>query len=103
MSLARAAAPIAIALCLLCQRSWAAATTEAAHAPLVAIADGRLKGKSTTKEGAIFHGIPYAAAPVGELRWHAPQPPTPWTGIRDATRSAPPCIQASVGWNSAEA
>jgi len=103
MSLSRAAAAIAIPLCLLCQTSWPAATKQPSHDPVVAITDGRLKGELTTTEGAIFRGIPYAAPPVGELRWRAPQPPTPWNGIRDAMRSAPPCIQASVGWNSADA
>jgi para-nitrobenzyl esterase len=33
----------------------------------------------------IYRGIPYAAPPVGELRWKPPQPAKPWTGIREAT------------------
>jgi para-nitrobenzyl esterase len=38
-------------------------------------------------------GIPFAAPPVGELRWAPPQPVTPWTGVRDATKFAPECTQ----------
>ncbi len=32
-----------------------------------------------------FLGLPYAAPPVGPLRWRAPQPPVSWLGVRDAT------------------
>ena len=32
---------------------------------------------------SIFRGIPYAKAPVGELRWKAPQPAEPWEGVRE--------------------
>jgi para-nitrobenzyl esterase len=38
------------------------------------------------KEVYIYRGIPYAAAPVGDLRWKPPQPPAPWSGIRECTR-----------------
>ncbi len=41
----------------------------------------------------IFKGIPFAAPPVGNLRWHAPQDPAHWTGIRDATKAASVCSQ----------
>ena len=37
----------------------------------------------------VFRGIPYAAPPVGDLRWRPPEPPTPWFGIREATRFGP--------------
>jgi para-nitrobenzyl esterase len=45
-----------------------------------------------------FLGLPYAAPPTGELRWKAPQPPSPWTGVRDATKFAARCEQWHV-WN----
>ena len=42
----------------------------------------------------LWKGIPYAAPPTGALRFRPPQPPTPWTGERDATRSGPVAVQA---------
>jgi len=41
----------------------------------------------------VFQGIPYAAPPVGPLRWQPPQPVTPWQGMRDASRPGPRCVQ----------
>jgi para-nitrobenzyl esterase len=43
---------------------------------------------------AVWRGIPYAAAPVGRLRFRPPQPPAAWAGERDATRFAPVAIQS---------
>jgi para-nitrobenzyl esterase len=45
-----------------------------------------------------FLGIPYAAAPTGELRWREPQPHAPWDGVREATRYAPVCMQPPHDW-----
>jgi para-nitrobenzyl esterase len=42
---------------------------------------------------AQYHGIPYAAPPVGPLRWKPPQPVAPWTGEREATWPGPVCAQ----------
>ena len=43
----------------------------------------------------VFKGIPYAAAPVGEFRWMAPQPVQPWNGIRSIAEWGPRCLQSS--------
>ena len=40
-----------------------------------------------------WRGVPYAAPPVGNLRWRPPTAVTPWPGVRDATTFAEPCIQ----------
>lgn len=41
----------------------------------------------------VFKGVPYAAAPVGDLRWKPPQPPAAWDGVRVADKLGPPCFQ----------
>ena len=51
------------------------------------LADGKVKA---------YLGLPYAAPPVGELRWRAPQAAAAWKGVRDATRFAPHCSQGRV-------
>ncbi|WP_081821653.1 carboxylesterase/lipase family protein [Achromobacter sp. DH1f] len=63
--------------------------------PIVSVQQGKLEG---TGQGAVeqFLGIPFAAPPVGPLRWAAPAPVTPWTGIRPATQYASKCVQN--GW-----
>lgn len=67
----------------------------AAAAITVTTASGLLRGK-VSDDGAVdvFQGVPYAAPPVGELRWRAPQPPVPWPGVRDALEPGSPCPQS---------
>jgi len=60
--------------------------------PVVHLANGALRGYSQANT-AIFKSIPFAAPPVGDLRWRPPQPAAPWKGIRDATQPAPYCMQ----------
>jgi para-nitrobenzyl esterase len=45
---------------------------------------------------SVYKGIPFAAAPVGELRWRPPEAVPPWTGTRTATAFAPACMQEGV-------
>jgi para-nitrobenzyl esterase len=44
----------------------------------------------------VFKGVPFAAPPVGDLRWKAPQPPASWTGVRQADQFGPSPIQTIV-------
>ena len=50
------------------------------------------------KEVRVYRGIPYAAPPVGDLRWKPPQPVGPWSGIREATVFSDICPQQQAGW-----
>src|SRR5262245_26364068 len=55
---------------------------------VVRIKPGELRG--TRESGvAVFRGIPYAAAPVGELRFQPPQPVPSWQATRDASKDGP--------------
>jgi para-nitrobenzyl esterase len=55
---------------------------------------GLLSGTSAGTPGVrVFKGIPFAAPPVGELRWRRPQPVAKWTGIRKAERFGDVCVQ----------
>jgi para-nitrobenzyl esterase len=64
--------------------------------------DGRVQVQSGTLQGVeadgllIYKGVPYAAAPIGDLRWREPQPVKPWKGVREATHFAPACMQTGV-------
>ena len=58
---------------------------------------GKVAGK-TINDGKVraFLGMPYAAPPVGDLRWKAPQAPAKWKGKRDATKFGAHCAQGRV-------
>jgi para-nitrobenzyl esterase len=63
----------------------------------VKTADGKEQGK-TINDGKVkaFLGLPYAAPPVGDLRWKAPEPVAKWKGERDGTTFGPHCAQGRV-------
>jgi para-nitrobenzyl esterase len=55
------------------------------------LVQGKIDGDLT-----VYKGIPFAAPPVGDLRWRAPQPPTAWKGVHDTDKFAPACMQVPI-------
>jgi para-nitrobenzyl esterase len=63
----------------------------------VKVDGGQVVGALASTPGvAIYKGIPYAAPPVGALRWKAPQPVEPWKGVRKADAFGHRCLQNRV-------
>ena len=61
---------------------------------VITVADGQLTGIYTEDRAVeVYAGIPYAAPPVGELRWREPQDPSPWEGVLAADSFAPMSMQ----------
>ncbi len=87
---------VAIVLFAFCLSWLPGGGAGAEPAPVVAVEGGEIRG-SLEEDGrvAVFKGIPFAAPPVGELRWKAPQPVNPWEGVRDATRFGSICHQTA--------
>lgn len=69
----------------------------------VRTAEGPVRGARTAPDGDVvaFRGIPYAAPPVGALRWRPPQPVRAWTDARDATRHGHDCMQLPLPGDAA--
>ena len=70
--------------------------------PIATVTGGQIEGRANAS-GAMFRGIPYAAPPVGDLRWKEPMPVKPWTGVRDAIDYGATCAQMDAGWNKLDA
>jgi para-nitrobenzyl esterase len=85
-----------LAIVGLAMSAWAPAVA----GPLtVTTAQGKVEGKLIDEETVrAFLGLPYAAPPVGQLRWMAPSPPAAWKGVRDATKFGARCEQWHI-WN----
>ncbi len=66
--------------------------------PTLTITGGKIIGVKTPTKGVIaYKGIPFAAPPVGELRWKEPQPVVPWNGVKKADKYGDASMQ--VTWN----
>jgi para-nitrobenzyl esterase len=73
-----------------------AGTASNGTGPVVSTSDGAVRGTTVGTVGE-FLGIPYAAPPVGALRWRPPAAAASWSGVRDATQFGPSCPQALTG------
>ena len=61
----------------------------------VSVESGILRAAAPGTDGILsFKGIPFAAPPVGKLRWHAPERSLNWDGVRDASAFGPSCLSA---------
>ncbi|AGK78258.1 carboxylesterase/lipase family protein [Streptomyces microflavus] len=86
-----------------------AAAASASHRPsrprsgsvTVRTTAGRIAGQRLD-DVTVFRGVPYAAPPVGPLRFASPRPPEPWNGVRDATAFGAPALQTDYLPDSSE-
>ncbi len=70
---------------------------------VVTLQEGRLQGAEPAPGVRAYLGIPYAAPPVGPLRWRPPQLYPNWNNVRSALAHGPPCPQQKFGWNDTSA
>ncbi|HEY6448936.1 MAG TPA: carboxylesterase family protein [Acidobacteriaceae bacterium] len=89
-----------MAAAALMMTAWIGTPSELNTSPLVTVESGAVRGSANTAlpKGGEFLGIPFAAQPVGPLRWRAPQRPPHWEGARDAKEWGPACPQAPSPW-----
>ncbi|HEV8040757.1 MAG TPA: carboxylesterase family protein [Bryobacteraceae bacterium] len=80
---------------LVCVLAAAANLSIAAATRTVPTESGRISGVSANGL-SVFKGVPFAAPPVGDLRWRPPMPAAPWTRTRKADTFAPACMQVGV-------
>src|SRR6202453_3710310 len=75
-----------------------ATVLSAAISDPVRIDTGLVSGVTGSSDDVrVYKGIPFAAPPVGDLRWHEPRPPSHWEGVRKADEFSPVCMQQQRG------
>ena len=74
----------------------ALSTPAVAEVTEASVTGGKVAGSAVDGLGE-FKGIPFAAPPVGDLRWKAPQPVKPWSGVRQTTHFGDACMQSGGG------
>jgi para-nitrobenzyl esterase len=80
----------------LCAAQLTAVQQPAAQEPAPVRVEGGLV-QGTLEDGlTVYRAIPFAAPPVGDLRWRAPQPPAKWNGVRQAFKFGPRCMQGAM-------
>jgi para-nitrobenzyl esterase len=85
----------AIAAVAFCLVALSAGKAQAADLSPVKVTGGEVIGDRA--DGlTVYKGIPFAAPPVGKLRWQAPQPVVPWQGVREARQFSAACAQTAV-------
>ena len=72
------------------------AWTQSSAPPAVSTTAGPVTGTVESDGLRVFRGVPFAAPPVGKLRWQPPQPAAKWTEPRNATSFGPQCMQRRV-------
>ena len=63
----------------------------------IAVDGGQIEGVTLASGVEAWLGVPFAAPPLRDLRWKAPQPVQPWQGVLHADRFAPECLQPLRG------
>src|ERR1044072_6747825 len=76
---------------LLASICWISADAQGASEGIRALTKQGIVVGAAAEDLHIFKAIPYAAPPVGPLRWKPPQAPAKWEGVRSATEFGPPC------------
>src|SRR5262245_30461197 len=85
---------LAVALLSLPARSASASITTP-----VKVESGSISGAAgATPDVIVFKGVPFAAPPLGDLRWREPKPAPKWEGVRAADKYSPICTQNDGGW-----
>ena len=75
----------------------ALALATVAQAAPITVDGGAIEGFETPSGVAAWYGVPFAAPPLRDLRWKAPQPVQPWQGVLHTDRFAPECLQPLRG------